>query len=424
MRGLDVAVAGCGPAGLAAALLLARDGHRVTLYERFEAPRPIGSGLMIQPTGIAVLERLGLAQALTAAAAPIERLFGKAEPSGRTVLDVRYEWLRLPGARGFGVHRAALFDLLYRAVAGVGIPIETGRTVAGSATAGEGRRLVFEDGDRSPRFDLVVDALGTASALAPASGRPLAYGALWASLAWTGGFDGAALEQRYVRASTMTGVLPIGIAPGSARAQAAFFWLLRADRLASWRQRGLEAWKAEVRALWPATAPLLDQIASLDQLTFARYAHRTLRRPAGPALVHIGDAWHSTSPQLGQGANMALLDAWALARGLREEASIDAALARAVRMRRFHVRLYQWLSALFTPAYQSDSRLLPFIRDRIVPPFGRRWPATKIQAAMVAGTFGGVLKPLGLVFPVDSGYDESLSVARADDSSGAPRRQA
>jgi 2-polyprenyl-6-methoxyphenol hydroxylase-like FAD-dependent oxidoreductase len=93
---------------------------------------------------------------------------------------------------------------------------------------------------------------------------------------------------------------------------------------------------------------------------------------------------------------MALLDAWALAKALREEAGPGRALDRAVSLRRFHVRLYQALSALFTPAYQSDSRLLPLVRDRIVPPFGRRWPATTIQAAMVAGTFGWPLDKLGL----------------------------
>jgi salicylate hydroxylase len=201
---------------------------------------------------------------------------------------------------------------------------------------------------------------------------------LWTSLDWCGEFDPAALEQRYVRANRMTGVLPIGRAPGADRSQAAFFWLLRADRVAAWRERGLEAWKQEVRALWPATGPLLDQIGGVDRLTFARYAHRTLGRPAERALIHIGDAWHATSPQLGQGANMALLDAWALAKALREEADVAAALGRAVAMRRFHVRLSQALSALFTPAYQSDSRVLPFIRDRIVPPFGRRWPATRM----------------------------------------------
>jgi 2-polyprenyl-6-methoxyphenol hydroxylase-like FAD-dependent oxidoreductase len=93
---------------------------------------------------------------------------------------------------------------------------------------------------------------------------------------------------------------------------------------------------------------------------------------------------------------MALLDAWALAKALREEDGLDSALRRAVALRRFHVRLYQALSAVFTPAYQSDSRVLPWIRDRIVPPFGRLWPATRIQAEMVAGTFGGPMERLGL----------------------------
>jgi salicylate hydroxylase len=392
MRGLDIGVAGCGIGGLAAALLLARDGHRVSLYERFEAPSPVGSGLIVQPTGFAVLERLGLAASLTQAAAPIERLFGKAEPSGRVVLDVRYDWLRRPGARGYGIHRAALFGILHGAAMAEPIPIHTGRTVTGLS----GRRLLFADGESSPPHDLVVDALGGASPLAGEPARPLAYGALWASLDQVGGFDGAALEQRYRRASVMAGILPVGLAPGGGGRQSAFFWLLRGDRLEAWRTGGLEAWKTEVRSLWPATAPLLDQIDRPERLTFARYAHRTLSDPMGPGLIHIGDSWHSASPQLGQGANMALLDAWALARALREEDRVDSALRRAVALRRAHVRLYQALSALFTPAYQSDSRLLPWIRDRVVPPFGRLWPATRIQAEMVAGTFGGPLERLGL----------------------------
>jgi 2-polyprenyl-6-methoxyphenol hydroxylase-like FAD-dependent oxidoreductase len=392
MRGLDVGIAGCGIGGLATALLLSRDGHRVCLYERFDAPRPVGSGLMIQPTGLAVLDRLGLSGALTGAAAPIERLLGKAEPSGRVVLDVRYEWLRRPGARGHGVHRSALFDILHRAVTDAGIPIHTGRKVV----AAQERRLVLDGGESSPRHDLLVDALGAGSPLAGDPARPLAYGALWASLDWVDGFDESALEQRYRAASVMTGVLPVGVARPGGRRQAAFFWLLRGDRLDSWRSAGLEAWKAEVRSLWPATAPLLDQIDGPERLTFARYAHRTLREPAAPGLIHIGDSWHSTSPQLGQGANMALLDAWALATGLREEDALEPALRRAVVLRRSHVRLYQALSALFTPAYQSDSRVLPWIRDRIVPPFGRLWPATRIQAEMVAGTFGGPMERLGL----------------------------
>jgi salicylate hydroxylase len=396
MRGLEIAVAGCGPAGLAAGLLLARDGHCVWLFERFQAPKPIGSGLMIQPTGLAVLRAMGLDGALLGAAARIERLFGLAMPSGRKVLDVRYDWL--PGGHfGLGVHRAALFDILYRAVIEAGIPIETGRTIADSEPVSGGRRLDFEQGG-SARFDLVVDCLGTGSPLAPLCGRALAYGALWASLDWpqAAGFDGAALEQRYVRASRMAGVLPIGLGPGGGKKKAAFFWSLKAADYPAWRAAGLDRWKEEVLALWPATRPFLDQIATPDDLTFARYAHRTLGTPAAPALIHIGDAWHSTSPQLGQGANMALLDAWALAKALREEDELAGALKRAVRLRRSHVRLFQLASAMFTPVYQSDSRLLPFIRDRVVGPLSRLWPATAIQASMVTGLLGDPLRRLGL----------------------------
>lgn len=399
MKPIDIAVAGCGVAGLAAALLLHRDGHRVTLFERFDTPRPVGSGLMIQPTGFAVLCRLGLAGALLDHGARVDRLRGEAGPGGRVVLDVRYAALGRGAAFGVGVHRATLFALLHDTVAADGVTIETGCCVVGSeAIAGDRRRLWLEDGRRAGPFDLVVDALGARSPLAPPCGRLLAYGALWSTLDWPPdtGFDPAALEQRYRRASVMVGVLPTGRRPGGATRQAAFFWSLRIDQFDRWRAAGLAAWKADVAELWPATAPLLDQIHTADQLTPARYAHRTLPSPVAPGLIHLGDAWHSASPQLGQGANMALLDAYALARALRGTDEVATALKRAIATRHRHVRLYQALTALFTPVYQSDGRALPFLRDHFVGPLSKVWPATWIQAAMVSGLIGDPLGPLDL----------------------------
>lgn len=396
MRAFDIAIAGCGPCGLAAALLLHRAGHHVTLFERFETPQPIGSGLMIQPTGMAVLARLGLLDAVIAAGSRVDRLFGKA--GERVVLDVHYSALRSPDMFGIGIHRASLFGILHEAAVQAGIEVQTGKIITGNARVSEKRRLHFADDSESAPFDLVVDALGTRTTLAPPTGRELSYGALWVSLDWPddSAFDPHALEQRYRRASIMAGVLPIGTRPGTTSAQAAFFWSLRADKLAAWRESGLDAWKDDVRSLWPDCAPLLDQVRDPDQLTFAHYAHRTLKKPAEPGLIHIGDAWHSASPQLGQGANMALLDAWALAKGLEDANSLEDGLCRTVALRRRHVLTYQWLTALFTPVYQSDSRALPFIRDRLVGPISTLWPATTIQAAMVSGLVGNPLRPLGL----------------------------
>jgi 2-polyprenyl-6-methoxyphenol hydroxylase-like FAD-dependent oxidoreductase len=394
-----IAIAGCGPAGLAAALLLHRAGHEVTLFERFETPQPIGSGLMLQPTGMAVLDKLGLSDALLNTGARIDRLFGQAAPSGRTVLDVQYAALRGTARFGIGIHRADLFASLYDAVQAEGVPVRTGQVIAGSALDGERRRLAMTGGGWSEPFDLVVDALGSRSALAPPTGRSLAYGALWATLDCVdgAGFDWAMLQQRYRAASRMIGVLPAGTQrDAGGRRRLAFFWSLRADQLDAWRAAGLERWKAEVRALWPETAPLLDQIHDPEQLVFARYAHRTLKRPLEPALIHIGDAWHSASPQLGQGANMALLDAWALAQGLGREGNLARCLDHAVALRAGHVRLYQWLTAVFTPVYQSDSRVIPFLRDWMIGPISRFWPATAIQAALVSGLVGRPLRRLGL----------------------------
>jgi salicylate hydroxylase len=393
-----IAVAGCGPGGLAAAILLAADGHRVTIFERFDVPSPVGSGLMLQPTGLAVLDAMDLGDTIRARGARVDRLFGKSATSDRTVLDVRYSALGPNAGHGLGIHRASLFETLLDAAQTAEVPIITGRRVVGSRLSGQGRRLEFDDGTHSDPFDGIVDTLGTRSTLAPPTGRTLAYGALWATLDWPrdGTFAGNALEQRYHRASMMAGVLPIGTPPGADRPKAAFFWSLRTDRFEEWRASGLGAWKDDVCRLWPSCAPLLDQLRSPDDLTFAYYAHRTLPRPVEPRLIHLGDAWHSASPQLGQGANMALLDAFALALALRRSDDLQAAFVQAIALRRRHVRLYQALSWLFTPVYQSDSRLLPMVRDRIVGPLSTLWPADRIQAAMVSGLVGGPLAPLGL----------------------------
>lgn len=395
MEQRSIAIAGCGVCGLAAALLLARAGERVVLFERFDAPRPIGSGLMIQPTGLAVLAQLGLADRVYREGAQIERLLGKAED--RVALDVSYAAMAQGGRFGIGIHRTSLFAALHDAVATLGIEVRTGHTVIGSRVEGLSRVLLFGDGGTSEGFDLVVDALGTRSALAPPTGYELTYGALWASLDWPDGcgLDARTLSQRYHRSSKMVGVLPLGTGGGTVK-RAAFFWSLKRSDLAAWNEAGLDVWKQEVLTLWPECGPFLDQILDSDQLTFAHYSHRTLSNPAEERLIHIGDSWHSASPQLGQGANMALLDAWALAIGLSRHRAIEPALAETIALRRRHVQLYQWLTWLFTPVYQSDSRVLPFVRDRLVGPLSNLWPATAIQAAMVSGLIGDPLGTLGL----------------------------
>ncbi|WP_287219138.1 NAD(P)/FAD-dependent oxidoreductase [Mesorhizobium sp.] len=397
---LDIAIAGAGPAGLAAAVYLKRAGHRVTIFERFDEPKPVGSGLILQPTGLTVLADLGVLDDILALGSRIDRLHGADAKTGRTVLDVRYAAQRR-SRFGLAVHRAALFGVLFRAVRRQAIAIETGVELETLET-GERATLICGNGRRIGPFDLVVDASGSRSKLRQRVGnsgepRPLAYGAFWASLGWRGdGFDEHALLQRYDRARVMIGVLPIGRPEPGVEKMAAFFWSLKPADAEQVRATGLDTWKARLVRLWPECDAFTRQIDSFDQLSLARYGHHTLKVPAGRRWAIIGDAAHSTSPQLGQGANMALLDAAALNYALIGTDRVDTALEVYVQARRWHVRVFQALSLMLTPFYQSDSTVMPFVRDRLVASVAKIPPAPNILASMVAGTVVDPFRRIGI----------------------------
>ncbi len=380
MTSFRIGIAGAGIGGLAAAALLASRGHEVTVFDRFEAPAPVGSGLVIQPVGQAVLGEIGAGDAARGAGNRITRMLGHEAQSGRRVLDVHYD--RGGGSRfGLGIHRASLFDALMRAVRARGIALVSGAEVT---SAKEGRLMLASGDMRS--FDLIVDATGAGSKLSPLRSRPLAYGAVWGTVDWVPDvLPQTQLSQTYRQASRMIGVLPCGTLPGEEERKAAIFWSLPVDGHAAWRSGGLSAWRDEVGALWPEAMPFVEQITDPDQMTMARYGHGTMVRPYAERLAIIGDAAHRASPQLGQGANMALLDAMALAMAL-DRHDIGDALHSYAMARRWHVQIYQAMSWAFTPQYQSDSRWLPMLRDRALFPLSQIAPVPRILTALVCGT--------------------------------------
>ena len=64
--------------------------------------------------------------------------------------------------------------------------------------------------------------------------------------------------------------------------------------------------------------------------------------------------------------------------------------------RRWHVRIFQALSLAFTPFYQSDRVMLPFIRDRLVATIAKIPPVPQFLASMVAGTVIDPFRRIGL----------------------------
>lgn len=389
LQGLEIAIAGAGIGGLSLGAMLAGRGAKVVIYDQMAAPQPVGSGFVLQPTGSAVLAHMGLLEKAQARGALIARMHGKLAGTNKTVLEIGY------GSRGHGIaiQRAALFDLLLEAAVAAGVRFEPASRAADVAD-GERPAIILEGGRTMPPVDLVVDAMGAGSPLGHVPAKELRYGALWATVPWPvdGPFHPHELEQRYHRASRMAGILPVGTARDGAPEMATFFWSLRNRDIDTWRTAGRAAWIEEVAAIWPETVPF----AEIAEPVHARYRHHTRKPVAGRRHIRIGDAWHATSPQLGQGANMALLDALSLSKAIERSTTIEDAFVLHLKQRRMHIRLYQTLSLILTPFYQSDSRALPILRDLLIGPTTQLPLIRSIVSRLVTGEF---LDPVGRIDP-------------------------
>lgn len=374
---------------MAAALFLHRTGHAVTLFEQFEEPKPLGSGLLIQPSGQRIFEQLELLPKIAALAAPVTCLKGINRRNGKRALDVEYRHLGAH-SHALGIHRASLFDVMFAAIEQDGIPLKTGRLFNGFTNEDGGVRLLFERDDSEGVFDLLINATGAHSHLGGGKEKQLPFAALWANVDYPAGSDiaEAALDQRYWGASKMAGIMPTGINPATGNQGAALFWSIKPSDVNVLLARGIEKWREDFLDLWPEANGFVAQVPSFDALTLAIYRHRTGSPNSGSRIFHIGDAWHCTSPQLGQGANMALIDAAALASAISFADRPKEIGLYYRNLRSDHVALYQLMSAAFTPLYQSDNKLLPILRDTVIHNFAR-WPlARKLIAKLVSGSLG------------------------------------
>lgn len=93
----DAVVVGGGPAGSAAALVLAREGRTVLVVDRFRFPRDKACGDGLIPDALRVLEHLGLRGAVEAVAQPVDTL--RAFSPSRHEVTLPGDFLVLPRRR-------------------------------------------------------------------------------------------------------------------------------------------------------------------------------------------------------------------------------------------------------------------------------------------------------------------------------------
>lgn len=381
-----IAIVGSGTAGPAAGIFLARAGHKVTLFERAAEELAVGAGFLLQPTGLAVLRELGLEDEVLEVTQKITGLYCETE-SRSVLLDLKYAELEA-GLFGLGTHRSSLLGILLRALREAGGEVRWGAEMEGMSLVNGGRILKAGEGWEAGPFDLVLVCDGARSQMREQSGIPARvdrypWGALWFMGKRTPEFSPDLLWQRVGTTRELCGFLPTGTKDDLL----SLFWSVRLDEPLP----TLEKWKMKLLKLVPEAESFLEQVESMDQLQQASYHDVRMKQWHGKKVAVLGDAAHALSPQLGQGVNLALVDAAVLAECL-SGFGLEEALENYTRRRRKHVGFYQFATRWTTPFFQSDYLALGKIRDLGFPMGMRisymRKQMTATMAGLKTGPFG------------------------------------
>lgn len=361
-----VVVVGAGIGGLAASLVLSRIAAHTTLVERAERPSEVGAALALQPSGMAVLERLGLLPAVIAASTRIDRMNIRSA-NGRMLMSAGMPDLGSGLDHAIAVRRTDLHQLLLQAVTDApSVHTRFGCAVVSADPSGVARMTSAPHDGRdaattSLKADLIVGADGVGSAVRSTGGfhSRVSAGSSYVRTIVAG--QANPWFEEYWTPLGSFGHAPLG-------GDSTYFWAAAhvAAAAEAVSRRDLRSFRQEWRRVLPIAANLLEKVSSFDDLLINTVRRVDCRRWFSGRLVLVGDAAHAMAPNLGQGANSAMVDTVALAQDLTTAPSIEEALVRFDQHRRQAVRRVQNIAGMLQRLCGVEGDAAVVMRDALL----------------------------------------------------------
>ena len=359
--GPKIVIIGGGIGGLTAAVALARKGLDAEVYEQAPELKEVGAGLGLWVNAFRALEAIGLADEVVWLAGGYAGS-GIKRPDGAWLLYQPPAALHKRWGAGFAtVHRAELQRLLADQLNPSAVHLDA--RCVGFHDAGDVVRARFEGG-REVQADLLVGADGAHSVVRTAllGPSPLRY----RGYTTVGGLTPAGSVPLPGDASETWGQgIRFGLAPTSGE-RVVWFAVWKAPPAAAdegGKPRHLLRlfgdWHEPIRAVIEATPPH----TTVRRDIYDRLPGRTWTRGR---VTLLGDAIHLMTPDLGQGACQAMVDAVTLADCLAQASGLGAALASYQRQRWRNAALTTLLARTFGGMGQLDRHLTCATRNALV----------------------------------------------------------